>query len=211
MKTSKLIVQYKFIIFLLTILFLPFLTGCHSPELKVSEYEFVYKGKSYVIRSSYCPDNPRSCNQLIGKDFIAVDINQDRIMDKIKKGNISLSEAQEIYDYSLNLLEKAGKLSEIEKDSKQYETSEGEFTFTIKTFSSNGDNHFAEFRITDRRSGLGQFKESIFIDDKADGNLDEIVKAGFVLEEAQKLYSKTIEKGIKQMKLEIDNGILRIK
>ncbi len=211
MKTSNYTSKYKFKPLLFFILLLPLLFSCSSSNLKVSEYDFVYKGKSYVIRSTYCSDNPRSCNQLIGKDFIAVDMNQDRIMDKITQGNVSLSEAQEVYDYCLNLLEKAGKLSEIEKDSKQYELNEGNYTFTIKSFPSNGNEHFAEFRVIDRRNSLGQFKESIFIDDNADGNLDEVLKAGILLEEAQKLYSKTIKKGIKQLKLEFHEGVLIIK
>jgi hypothetical protein len=93
----KIVSLFTFIIF--TVLTL---NGCVSSDLKISEFKFKYNDKDYIIRSAYCPDNTASCNQLIGNDFIAVDMNQDRIIDKINKGNVSLSEAQAIYDYSLD-------------------------------------------------------------------------------------------------------------
>ena len=65
-----------------------FISGCVSSDLQVSEFRFKYNNKDYIIRSSYCPDNPASCNQLIGNDFIAVDMNQDRIIDKINASKL---------------------------------------------------------------------------------------------------------------------------
>lgn len=210
MKTLKSILS-KIFLLLLVIIVGASLSSCSSSKLKTSNYDFIYNGKSYTIRSSYCPNNPKSCNQLIGKDFVAVDMNQDRVMDKIAKGDISLAEAQEIYDYCLNMLEKAGKLSKVDKKINQFELTEGKYTFYIKGFEPKDQKPFTEFRIIDKRLGFNQYKESIFKDNNADGILDEILKAGMLIEEAQKLYHQIIEKGIKQKKLEFVKEILKIK
>ena len=79
----------------------------------------------------YCPDNPQSCNHLIGNDFVAVDLNQDRIIDEIIRGDISKYEAQIIYDYSLELLEKENKLNQVRDKSNEskYILTKLNFTF----------------------------------------------------------------------------------
>ena len=79
--------------------------------------------------SAYCPGNPESCNQLSSENFIAADLNQDRIIDEIISGDVTLGEVQEIYDYCLNLLESQNKLSQIKKEDKKYTYSDFEFNF----------------------------------------------------------------------------------
>jgi len=212
MKTQNYNLQKVKLIFLtLFTLIIVTLTSCRSTELKVAEYDFVYQGNSYVIRSTYCPDNPRSCNKLIGNDFVAVDMNQDRIMDKITKGNISLLEAQEIYDYSLDMLEKAGKLNEIDKTSKQFELKDSEYTFYIKSFGIENEEPFNEFTVVDKKAGLNQYKTSIFIDHGANGKLNEVLKGGILLEDAQKMYTSTIDTGLSRLSLTLEDGVLRVK
>ncbi|GBD91582.1 hypothetical protein BMS3Abin04_02314 [bacterium BMS3Abin04] len=186
------------------------LSGCSSSRLKVAEYEFVYNGDNYVLRSTYSPGNPESHNSLIGRNFVAVDINQDGTMDKVIKGNITLSEAQEIYDYSLGMLEKQGKLNEINKKSKEFIFNKSYYKFSIKSFSSKS-GPFNEFTVVNKKPSLYSFKTSIFIDRGADGKLDEILKGGILLEKAQKMYNETISEGLKKSKLVKKEGIILVK
>ena len=175
--------------------------------MRISEFNFVHNGNSYLVRSSYCPNNPKSCNQLIGDDFVSVDLNQDRIMDKVTKGNINLSEAQEIYEYCLNLLEREGKLNEISNKTNEFTLKESDYTFCIKSFFSN-DSPFNQFTIVEKRAGFNQDRISIFIDHESDGKLNEVLKGGFLIETAQLMYKKTIDSGLKQGKLrEVNENI----
>lgn len=200
MKTSKIYSKcFELITFLYGSLFV-FLTSCGSNKLQISEYNFVYNGNSYVVRSSYCQNNPKSCNHLIGDNFIAVDLNQDRIMDKVTKGNISLLQVQEIYEYCLKQLEEKGKLTEIDKKNNEFIFEEENFSYIIKSFSTT-ENSFNEFTITNGNRDLKKQIVSMFVDYNADGNLDEFLKGGILLEDAQQMYNRIIEKGIELGKL----------
>lgn len=206
MKTSRINsnpVKSILVITFLTLL----LTSCGFNRLQIAEFDFVYNGTSYTVRSAYCPNNPKSCNHLIGDDFVAVDMNQDRIMDKVSKGNIELSRAQLIYDYCLNQLELMGKINEVGKKSIEYVLIESDYTFKIKSLS-NGAKPFNQFTIEQLKSVLNESVISIFNDDNADGTLNEFLKGGILLDDAQKMYSRTIEKGLVQEKLyKVNNNI----
>jgi hypothetical protein len=190
---------------LVLILFCSF-SGCASSDLRVSEFKFKYNEKDYIIRSAYCPDDPSSCNQLIGNDFIAVDMNQDRIIDKINKGDISLAEAQSIYDYSLSLLKSQNKLNEVGREEKNFKLRELNFDYEIKTFTPQLGEAFNEFKLVDRRGAVYNFKISIYIDENADGNLDKTLKGDFSLSDAQNKYKMMITKGLAEKQIVKENG-----
>jgi len=199
MKTSRVnsnLIKSIFVIIFSTLL----LTNCGANRLQIAEFDFVYNGSRYLVRSAYCPNNPKSCNHLIGDEFVAVDMNQDRVMDKVTKGDINLSEAQLIYDYCLNQLEKTGKINEVGKKSIEFVLNERDYTFKIKSLS-NGDKPFNQFTIEQLNSVLNESVISIFNDNNADGTLNEFLKGGILLDDAQKMYSRTIEKGLVQEKL----------
>jgi hypothetical protein len=177
------------------------LSGCYTSELKVSEFEFNYNNDNYIIRSAYCPDNPESCNQLIGADFIAVDMNQDRIIDDIIKGDITLSEAQEIYDYSLDILSKQGKINEINRESKKYLSEEDDYGLEMISFFPKSKSPFNEFKVIEQKNQFFNTREYIFVDNNADGNLDQLLKGSMKIKEAQKYYSILIKKGLENNNL----------
>ena len=137
-------------------------------------------------------------------------MNQDRIMDKVSKGDIELSEAQLIYDYCLNQLELSGKINEVGKKSIEYVLNEPDYTFKIKSLS-NGDKPFNQFIIQQPKSVLKKSVISIFNDNNADGTLNEFLKGGILLKDAQKMYSKTIEKGLVEEKLYMLNENIFVK
>ncbi|MEE9430210.1 MAG: hypothetical protein V3V16_04160 [Melioribacteraceae bacterium] len=201
MKTSIVNLKLsKTILVTLTIFMFVFIASCGSNRLQIAEFDFVHNGNGYVLRSAYCPNNPKSCNYLIGNGFVAVDMNQDRIMDKITKGNIALSEAQQIYDYCLNQLEKTGKLNEIDNKSIEFILKESDYTLKIKSLSKD-DKPFNQFTIVDVKLGIREAKISIFNDTNADGILNEFLKGNILIGDAQQMYNRTVEKGLKQGKL----------
>ncbi|MCW8850890.1 MAG: hypothetical protein OQJ81_12990 [Melioribacteraceae bacterium] len=185
------------------------LTCCISSELKISEFEFIYNNTKYKIRSAYCPGNPESCNQLSSENFIATDLDQDRIIDEIISGDVSLSEAQEVYDHCLNLLESQNKLSQISKEDKKYIFTDFEFNFEIQTLYPKTKMPLNEFTIADKRKGKVIYKVSVFMDNDADGILDELLKGDIELKEAQLMYKNVLEKGLATNNLEqINNNIV---
>ena len=176
------------------------LTSCISTELKVSEFKFVYQNENYTVRSAYCPGNPESCNQLMSNKFVALDMNQDRIIDKIVLGEVTLRKAQEVYDYCLTTLEKQNNLQKISNDILSFVFNKNNFRYEIKTFHSS-NNIFNEFSISkDPNNGTVDF--SVYIDRNADGSLNETVKRSFTITNAQEDYNKAIELGLRINRLQ---------
>lgn len=186
------------------------LTNCISTELRISEFKFDYNNTNYVVRSAYCPNNPESCNQLISEKFVAVDMNQDRIIDVIKWGDITLIEAQNVYDYCLDLLETQNKVHQIGKEYESFLFSDDNFDYEIKTILPQTGSIFNEFSIAEK-SIIKDVSLLVFIDRGSDGILNEIIKGGTSIAKVQELYNITIEKGLAFEKLLKTNGTIIVK
>ncbi len=193
------------------ILLLTFNCSSSNQELRVSGFRFSFEGQNYYIRSIYCPDNTRSCNHIIGKDFEAVDINQDRVVDKIVKGDVTITEAQIIYDYSLDLLEKENKLSVINSDMEkfQYRIEKPYLIYEITSFQPEVGDPFNQFKVV-QKQGMSN-SVSLFNDMEADGSLDEKLKGSFSIVDAQEQYQETIEEGIRANRVERANELIWVK
>ena len=200
----------KFCGLILLMALLIILSGCSSSKLKVAEYEFIYNGQTYTLRSSYSRGNPESHNSLIGNSFVAVDMNQDGIMDKVIKGKVALSEAQKIYDYSLGMLERQGKLNQINNKSKEFTFYKSNYKFIIKSLSPKS-GPFNEFTIVNQSPSLYSYRTSMFIDRGADGKLDEVLEGGVLLKNAQQMYDETISEGLKRSELIKKDGVILVK
>jgi len=183
-----------------------------NQDLRVSGFRFTFEGNDYYIRSIYCPNNPQSCNHLIGKDFEAVDMNQDRVIDKIVKGDVTIHETQEIYSYSLDLLERENKLSVINKDTKEfrYTIKKPNLIFEITSFQPAVGDPFNQFKVIQQRGGIGQ-DISLFNDIKADGSLDEKLDGTILIVDAQKYYQETIEEGVRDNKISRVDDLIRVR
>jgi len=181
-----------------------------NQELRVSGFRFTFEGNDYYIRSIYCPNSPQSCNHIIGKDFEAVDINQDRVVDKIVKGDVAMHEAQKIYNYSLDLLEKENKLSVINKDTEkfQYTVNKPYLIFEITSFQPELGDPFNQFKVV-QKQGMSN-NVSLFNDMKADGSLDEKLNGSFSIIEAQKRYQETIEEGVRDNRISRVDDLIRV-
>lgn len=205
----------KLLLSLLSTLFIILISiSCSSSnqEMQVAGFRFTYEGNNYYIKSIYCPNNPQSCNHLISKDFEALDINQDRVIDKIVKGDISLDETQKIYTYALNLLEEENKLNTIADDDKElkYTLDYPSILFEITSFQPDVGDPFNQFKIFQKRMGRDN-DISLFNDLKADGSLDERLSGLYSIVEAQKQYQETIEEGIRDNKISKVENLIRVK
>ncbi|MEN8192251.1 MAG: hypothetical protein ABFS12_05510 [Bacteroidota bacterium] len=205
---SKIYYKFPLVIYqnLIIVFVLLLLIGCTASEkqMQVAQFKFEYEGNHYLIRSLYCPNNPRSCNHLIGDDFVAVDLNQDRIIDEVIRGDITTNKAQIIYDYSLNLLERDNKLIKVQNNSEElkYIFKRQNFIFEITTYILEIGEPFNQFKVVDNR--LGKKRISLFNDLKVDGRLDEKLSGSCLIVDAQKYYEETIEEGL------IANKIVRV-
>lgn len=202
----------KSIFYSFFILIVAFSCSSLDQKLQVSGFRFAFEGNDYFIRSIYCPNSPQSCNHLIGKDFEAVDINQDRIIDKIVKGDCTVPEAQRIYSYSLDLLKKQNKLSEVNKSNEHFKfvLEKTNIIFEITSFQPEIGNPFNQFKVVENRVTVNN-SISLFNDKNSDGNLDEKLDGTLSIMEAQKLYQETIEEGIKADRIDKVNGMIRVK
>ena len=187
MRHKSILVRYfgKFLVTLLSSVFILLISiSCSSsdPDLQVAGFRFTYEGNNYYIKSIYCPNNPKSCNHLISNDFEALDINQDRVIDKIIRGDATIAEAQRIYSYALNLLEEENRLSAIKNNTEEfiYTITKLNIHFEITSFTTEVGDPFNQFRVVQNRFGSEQ-DVSLFNDLKADGTLDEKLSGSFSL------------------------------
>jgi len=88
---------------------------------------------------------------------------------------------------------------------------DSEYNYQLVSFHPKNNSPFNEITITDKRKGLGYYKVFLLIDNEADGELDEILKGGIPLKEAQTHYIKIIEEGLASSKLEKTNGYILCK
>jgi hypothetical protein len=184
---------------------------CHTvkPQFYVSQYVFNYEGEKYRIRTIHSGDREISYNELIGKKFVAADFDQDRIIDQVIMGETNLSEAQEIYEYSLTMLTKENKLQETTPDIKQYFQQNTLFDYEIKSFRPQNSDPFNEFKIIDKHSTFPDI--SIYSDLQADGTLDNTLKGTNLTPEIQAKYADILATGLQNNKLVKINGTILVK
>ncbi len=214
MGSTKFIILYLKKVFILLTGFLLCIFLFHScvsskPRAGVSQYLFTYDDEGYRIRSISSSDKTKSYNELIGKNFVAADIDQDRFIDQISLGEISLSEAQKIYNYGLTMLSKESKLVEIGPRVNQYLHENLKFDYEIKSFRPVNADPFNEFKIINKHSISKEV--AILIDQKANGILNAVITGSVTVEEVQSKYSEVLKAGLEKGKLnKVDDKILVI-
>ncbi|MDZ7261696.1 MAG: hypothetical protein ONB05_06290, partial [candidate division KSB1 bacterium] len=129
------------------------LYGCatRKPQPRVSVYKFNFEGEDYRIRSIFPGNKQESYNQLIGKNFVAIDLAQDRIIDRITMGTVSWDEVQKIYEYGLEMAAKENKLQERLPAVNRYIQESSDFYYEIRSFQPTNVFPFNEFKIIDKR------------------------------------------------------------
>lgn len=184
----------------LSYLLIPSLLACagtkQTKPTTVSFHRFTVGDESYRIRSISSADKSEARNEVIGKHFVAVDFDKDRVIDRILLGEVDLSEAQRIYDFGLAVLTSENKLQQTPPTNHRYVIQSPDFYYEIRTFQPANAEPFNEFKLIDQRSILSQV--TILIDHDADGTLEEILKGSVAMEEAQSRYAEMIQSGLRQ-------------
>lgn len=190
----------------LLVLFLNVFTfyGCASQkpqsQTNVAQFRFSFNDKTYRIRSINSEDNAQSYNDLIGENFVAADYDQDRILDRVVLGEVSLNVAQQIYEYGLDRLTAENKLQVRVLNIDRYVHENNAMLIEIRSYQPDNAKPFNEFVITDNRSLLCS-EVTIVIDRDADGILEEVLKGSISLEKAQSQYEVAIKAGLQRGEL----------
>lgn len=197
-------------VLLLGFLLVPFMfVNCaHQQQpLTAAMYRFSLDGENYRIRSITSADNQESYNEIIGPKFFAVDIDQDRIIDRIVLGDGTIKDAQRVYEKGLEMLDRENKLQERLAEVFRYVSEKADQFLEITSFYPVNASPFNEFKITDKRHLMAQ--PIAILDHKADGKLDEVLKGDVTLEQAQSQYAELIREGLEKNKLvQVDGTIL---
>ncbi len=176
----------------------------------VSQYRFTIDNEIYRIRSIVSEIKSQSYNEVIGENFLAVDYDQDGVLEAVVMGEVALSEAQKIYDHGLASLRKEDKLSVRAPNRKSFSKEKDKFQFEIQSFRPSDAPPFNEFKVMDKRS-LVAVEVIVLLDENADGMLDKILRGSGSVEKYQSQYAEMIRAGLKSGELIELNGAIVVK
>jgi hypothetical protein len=179
-------------------------------ELRASQYRFEYNEESYRIRSISSPSRAQAYNELVGKNFVAIDFDQDRLLDRILLGGVNLNEAQAIYDHGLVELAKENKLQVRTPTLKSYVHESNGLRIEIISFRPGQAQPFNEFKIIDRRP-VACPQNAVLIDHEADGTLDEVLTGAMSAIELQPRYEEALAEGVRKGAMIKANGVILVK
>jgi len=189
-----------------------YLENCAAtrPQSSISQYQFSFNNEVYRIRSIFMVEKDERYNELIGKNLLAIDFDQDRILDRISIGTVKLPDAQKVYDYGLEMLTKENRLRELTPANHKYTEEKDGLYLEIKSFYPENGKPFNQIKIFSKKQIV--YPEFIVaIDNEADGIVDEILKGTISLEKVQKYYSDLIESGLSKNGLAKADGSILVR
>ena len=173
-------------------------------EKGLSYFEFEMNGKTYQILSVNSPAKGQPYNQLIGDDFIAIDIRQNQNIDKVLIGDPNkIDEYMKIYKHGIQQALEKGKLKEKE-DIFSYNYSTSMKYFNVITYFPARGNPHNEFIYIEAFTMKRVIKA---IDRNADGKLDIITSGFYDMNRLQKEYLKFLKNGISKNRIAYKNGM----
>lgn len=196
-----------------SICFLFFISSCASNKdlAKKSVFTFTENGDQYQIvcvntksgeGTNYLAKVDNKGQQLT----LARDLDQDGSIDLILKGDQSLSEANMIYNLGIDKAKELGNYAE-RVSLRTFEHIENHLLYTIKTYLIDEENASNLFLISDKSLA----EEYIFIDTNADGILDSVEKGTMSLDLANQYYTKILQVGLDNKKIDLRNNTYRVK
>jgi hypothetical protein len=212
MKKINFIIKQSVILFLGIFLGILVLSGCAAklPKLLVTQYRFKFNDESYRLRSISSKDSVKSYNELIGGKFLAVDYNQDGVLDHIRLGDVDQSETQKIYEYGIDALAKENKLQVRNPDVERYAYENDNKQYEIISFQPADARPFNEFKIIQTTSSATP-NIIIVCDQNADGTLDDILIGGVAVEKLQSQYQDAVTTGLQTGRLQKVDGTILVK
>lgn len=190
------------------IIFISFTLACarRGNIVEVGGYAFEYENKTYRIQS-VTPTLSEGYNFLTLRDgetlvFKAIDKEQDGILDEVQIGNLTLSQANMIYNVGITEGERRGYIKK-RTFAREYQFSDVSRNYVLATYILANGEIYNKLTITDR-SG---FKSTIVVlDTDADGKLDEVSEGTETLGEYQKIYQNVLDKGVQANRIHKMNG-----
>jgi len=187
-----------------------FSCAAHQPEFTISQYRFSLNDQIYRIRSISFVNKSDSYNEVIGETFMALDYDQDGVLDVLVMGEISLQEAQAIYQQGIRDVMRENKLLVKNRDIRVYAMEKNRIKYEIITFGPADASAFNEFKVTDNRPIIKP-EQLILIDHNADGILDDVIQGTAALEKYQWIYKQMIETGLQEGTLIEENGTFLVR
>lgn len=155
----------------------------------------------YRIRSIDSADDNISSNELIDEDFLAVDYDQNGVLDRITVGKGNFHEIQQIYEHGINDLSRKNRIQERNPQNHRFAFESQGFLLEIKSFLPENASPFNEFKVRHRYAKQNPVV-AVAIDQNADGILDQRLMGAQHLEDIQVQYSTAIEAGLRQEALQ---------
>ena len=193
------------------IIMLILLSSCVStkPPMTISHYRYEYNDQKFRIRSVNCEIEGDCYNELIGETFLAVDYNQDRIIDRILMGEADLHLAQSIYEHGLTMLAQENRLEVHPARVTRFIQTESCCSYEIKSFGLENEVAFNQLVVIRDRDTQNPVT-TVAVDQNANGTLDEVIKGPDSLENLQVKYSSMINTGLETGKLKKMDGIILV-
>ncbi|WP_141691560.1 hypothetical protein [Rhodohalobacter halophilus] len=183
---------------------LTLLVGCASsePRSESSKFEFEYEGTTYEIVGLISPDG-ESLNDLVLRDgreiiFWARDNNQDGEMDRVMRGDISLEEANRIYQAGIQIAERQGKYQQ-QRHPRTFEFADDEYIYILVSVIGEDNNSYNIFVTINIETD----SETELRDSNMDGRLNENQAANEEYIQWQSLYEMVLERGIDENRIDL--------
>jgi len=158
-------------------------------------YTFDHDGVQYEIVSTSLSNgdgyNVLVCRHADAIVFSAKDINQDGRLDTKITGEITLEQANRIYETGILKAKSQGKFSS-KTESEIYQISDNSYNYYLETFYSHSRIH-NKFTVFDKTNQT----EIILVDQNADGTLDGFEKGSNNLQRYNEMYRFVIAQGNK--------------
>lgn len=187
------------------------LSSCATTK-PYTTFTFDYEGHTARIISvseSGKTEHPYNILQVDGLRLKAIDYQQNKTVDVVQGGNLDKEEAQEIYEYGLQQALNLGQLVEKMGSRFTYEYKEEDTIYRIESYRPAGEEPFNEFTIVRPVEGLIKA-----VDEQANGTTDNILESSYppnTTNDIQKEYTKTLNKGLNERKIEMLEGTYHVK
>lgn len=165
-----------------------------------STFDFIHDEQNYQIISINSPDGEgrNFFTRMEGNSTVlkCLDMDQDGVLEILQYGNLDLTEANMVYSIGIQKAMETGKFKNL-KGYRKYTFTENDSLFTIETFGHYVDQIYNIFTIIDLQNN----SVATFLDNDSDGQLDDSESEKANLRQAQNIYSRILQQGIKHAQI----------
>lgn len=174
--------------------------------IEIGGYTFQYQGKEYRIQS-VTPTHSEGYNILSLREgdtlvFKAIDKEQDGRLDEVLIGNLSLKEAERIYNEGIAEGERLGYIRK-RTFAREYRYKDDFRNYILATYVLVSGEIYNKLIIIDRSTFRAQAE---VVDSDADGRLDDVIEGTDSLATYQKMYEYVLDKGRQANRIRKENG-----